>query len=64
MIRWKALVVYRSDNGPVDVVHDLQELHEIHDLIERGPHWGTIVSIVIVYVGVETGITLEDAERA
>jgi hypothetical protein len=45
--RWCAIVGYRTRNGLVDVDHLFEELHELHDLIERGPDWETIESITI-----------------
>ena len=39
LIRWHAVVHYRTENGVLDDEHDLEELGELHDLIERGPQW-------------------------
>lgn len=41
--RWKVTLVYRSENGPVDVEHDVEELDEIADLIEAGPDWNALI---------------------
>ena len=38
--RWHAVVHYRADDGTVEVEYELQELYELHDLVELGPHWG------------------------
>lgn len=62
--RWIATVFYRADLGLVDVQHDLLELEELHDLVERGPHWDTIDKIEIVRADSrENGLTLEKAQR-
>ena len=45
--RWHATVTYRTDAGPVDVPMLLGEIGELHDRIERGPHWDTIAKIKI-----------------
>jgi hypothetical protein len=45
--RWRAGVFYRTGAGPLDVEHLLEELHELHDLVEAGPHWDTIERIVL-----------------
>jgi hypothetical protein len=45
--RWHAIVGYRTDNGVMDVHHDIDELGEIEQLVERGPDWNTITEIVI-----------------
>jgi hypothetical protein len=42
--RWRA-VVYRTEAGTTDVEHFFDEMIELHWLVERGPHWDTIVSI-------------------
>lgn len=42
MKRWHVEIVYRGENGPIDVHHDVEELREVEALVERGPHWDTI----------------------
>lgn len=63
MSRWYAVVTYRHAAGPVDVPHDLEELGELQDLVELGPHWGTIERIEVTYRGIGVGLTVEDAAR-
>lgn len=65
MIRWKAEIIYRHGFGPVDVAHDLEELGDIHDVVERGPHWDTIESITIKRVSIKglEGLTVEEAGK-
>lgn len=45
--RWIAVVTYRSESGPIDVIHEFEELYEIHALIEAGPDWSCIADIRI-----------------
>lgn len=48
--RWKARVTYRSSeekDGLLIVNHVVEELWQLDDIIEDGPHWGTIVNIHI-----------------
>ena len=63
MIRWLATVHYCTDAGVVGVTHDLDEIGDIQELVEHGPHWDTIDHIEIVrsrkYVD---GLTVEKAE--
>lgn len=62
MKRWTANVIYRSANGPVSVIHDIEELDEISDLVERGPDWNSIEKIEIILALVsEPGLLVEDA---
>ncbi len=61
--RWIATVYYRSEIGIIDVRHDLLELEELHDLVERGPHWDTIDHVEIVRAdSTERALTIEEAE--
>jgi hypothetical protein len=62
MTRWTAKATYRTETGPVEVVHDLAELSDLHDLIERGPHWDTVVEIVITrHAASQPALTVEAA---
>ncbi len=65
MIRWKVKVIYRTDDGPLDVDHDLEELSYLHDLVERGPHWDTIVRIEITRINHSEAVdlTVEGAKK-
>jgi hypothetical protein len=47
LARWHATVTYRTDAGPLDVPMLLREIWDLHDRIEEGPHWDTIVKIEI-----------------
>ena len=59
--RWLAVIVYRSNEGPSFASHDLDEIEDLHDIVERGPHWDTVERIEIVRAGAWT-LTLEQAE--
>lgn len=62
--RWHAVVTYRTKNGPNPVEHDLAELADLHNLVERGPHWDTIEEIKITRITSEDpAMTVEEAER-
>ena len=60
-MRWHAVVYYRSDNGPVDVEHDFDEIADLEEAIEAGPHWAAIDRIVITYQGCDEQLTVEQA---
>ena len=46
--RWQMNVTYQGgDAGPIVVEYDIEELFEIHDLIERGPDWNTVMNVNI-----------------
>ena len=46
-VRWRAIVWYRTEGGLVDVEHFLEELEDLHDRVEAGPHFDTIENISI-----------------
>lgn len=64
-MRWQATVHYRTEHGTADVIHDMEELADIHDLIERGPHWDTIQKIEIFRINhcSSEALTVEQAEK-
>ena len=47
MVRWKATVWYRTDKGLYGVDYPLEELRDIHERVENGPHWDTVDKIEI-----------------
>ena len=63
--RWQATVRYRSKLGTIEVIHMLEEIEELQDLIEFGPHWDTIENIEIVKFGYSTHptLTIEEARE-
>jgi hypothetical protein len=63
LIRWHALVYYRTDDGTLMCEYDLEELADLHDRVELGPHWDTIEKIEVFrvkHVSDET-LTTEEA---
>lgn len=64
-MRWRATVFYRTENGIVDIEHDLAELAQLHGLVELGPHWDTIERIEIVRIDhcSDPNLTVEAAAR-
>lgn len=65
MCRWLAEITYNTDSGTVLVPHDLAEVADLHDLVERGPHWDTIAVIQIFRVDHNTAfdLTVEEAAK-
>lgn len=59
--RWHARVTYRTRRGPLIVDHDVEELYELHDLVERGPDWATIENVYVTYSSNRPSVTVEDA---
>jgi hypothetical protein len=63
--RWRAAVQYRFDAGSRCVTHDLEEIFELHDLIDKGPYWDTVQKIEILRVNHIDGenLTFEESMR-
>lgn len=63
--RWHAVALYQTQSGPVDVHHDVEELEELQDLIERGPNWYALIEIrITLNHGDAVPMTVEEAETA
>lgn len=63
--RWKAVLTYRSQaTGLVPVEHEIEELEELHEIVERGPDWNALDSIVITLLRHhdDRGTTIEETE--
>jgi hypothetical protein len=62
--RWMVQITYRSDNGVVIEEYDIEELDELEEIVESGPHWDAISDIVIIRGrDRRPTFTIEDAER-
>lgn len=63
--RWKAVIWYQTDSGePLDVEHGIEELEELHDIVERGPDWNTILYITVTLDRKsDEGLTIERAAQ-
>jgi hypothetical protein len=47
MNRWHATITYRTAHGPAAVEHTFEEIEELHDLVERGPDWNSVLCITV-----------------
>ena len=45
--RWTTAITYRTELGPRTITHDVEDLGEVVQLVERGPDWNTIVDIKV-----------------
>ena len=64
--RWHAVVQYRTGyETPMNVEIYLEEIGDIHDHIERGPHWDTVEIVKIRRINhIESpNLTLEQADE-
>lgn len=50
--------------GLIDVTHEIEELEDLHQLVESGPDWNTINKIEIVRVdNPMPNLTIEEAKK-
>jgi hypothetical protein len=40
--RWKAVIEYEHQNGPITIEHYFEEIADLHLIIEHGPDWNTL----------------------
>lgn len=45
--RWYVQIEYRSEEGGSFVGHYIEELDELAQIVEVGPHWDTIIKCVV-----------------
>ena len=64
LARWHAVVYYRTGAGTLDVEMYLEEIEDLHDRIEKGPHWDTVELIEVRRVNhIDSAkLTVEQAE--
>lgn len=57
--------MYRHDDGVRPVEHWLSEIDDLHDLIERGPHFDAVAKIEVfrVFASTDEMLTVEQAAR-
>lgn len=65
ILRWRATIHYRTDIGIVDTEHDIEELEDLQEIVERGPHWDTVAMIKIERINHSTSVdlTVEQSEK-
>lgn len=64
--RWTAVVRYRCEGATyTEVTHRFEEMAELDALVEQGPHWDTIISIVVRQTrpSERATLTVEEAAR-
>ena len=62
MHRWKIKATYRINDGEMSRFKVVEELDEVANFIELGPHWDTIIDIKITRFEPST-LTVEQAEQ-
>jgi len=62
---WRATVVYRTDTGPVEVVHKVEDIVDLADRVELGFHFDAVTHITFSRVGwiEDPNMTVEQSVR-
>jgi hypothetical protein len=45
--RWKAMIEYDHQNGPISIEHFFEEISDVHRIIENGPDWNTLIRYTV-----------------
>lgn len=53
--RWKALIEYRTDEGPRSVEHFFEEISDLHHIIGHGPDWNTLIRCTVTLSRADDG---------
>jgi hypothetical protein len=61
--RWTVKLTYRYAEGPRIITLKVEELHELQDIVESGPSFYSIESIVVVPSERCPKVTVEEAAK-
>jgi len=61
--RWSVKITYRHDDGPRSTMVRVEELHELHGIVECGPSYYAIESIEVVPSDRCPKVTVEEAAK-
>jgi len=60
--RWRLIISYSTAKGTVTAIHDIVELTEVADIVEKGPNWYCVTGIEIKHIrGDDETLTVEQA---
>lgn len=62
--RWKAVLIYHHENGPITIEHFFEEISELHNIIEHGPDWNTLVTCTVTINRPDGGEEQNSEEKA
>ena len=62
--RWKAVIAYRTDDGPRSVEHYFEEISDLHLIIEHGPDWNSLVCCTVTLNRTDDGEDQNSTEKA
>lgn len=63
--RWRAILEYRSKFGVVRREFTFEEIEDLDDIVEQGPHWDTLIRCTVTKCRIDDGnpaLTIEEAD--
>ena len=62
--RWRAVIEYQHQTGPISIEHFFEEIAELHNIIERGPEWSTLIRCTVTLNRDDEGGQQNASEKA
>lgn len=62
--RWKAVIEYAHQNGPIIIEHFFEEISDLHLIIEHGPDWNTLTRCLVTLNRADDGAEQNSVEQA
>jgi len=63
-LRWKAVIEYRTDTGVSHHEHYFEEVCDLHNIVEHGPDWNTMVCCTLTLNRSDDGAEQNSVEKA
>ena len=62
--RWKAVIDYRTEEGPKSVEHYFEEISDLHLIIEHGPNLNFLIRCTVTLNRPDDGEVQNSVEKA
>jgi len=62
--RWRAVIEFASQNGPITIEHFFEEISDLHLIIEHGPDWNTLTRCTVTLNRPDDGSDQNSLEKA
>lgn len=62
--RWRAVIQYRTEEGPKTVEHYFEEISDLHLIIEHGPDWNFLIRCTVTLNRPDDGEEQNSIEKA
>jgi hypothetical protein len=62
--RWKAIIEYRTDEGPKSIEHYFEEILDLHLIIEHGTDWNRLIRCTVTLNRHDDGEEQNSNEKA